>query len=595
VASERVERKLTAILAADVAGYSRLMGADEAGTLARLKAHRRELIDPKIKKHGGRIVKTTGDGILIEFPSVVEAVGCAVEMQQGMAERNAGVPKDKRITFRVGINVGDIIVDGKDIHGDGVNVAARLQELAEPGGVCVSRTVRDHARDKVPFGFVDLGERTVKNIARPLQVFRVSWDVPGALGGRAGAEPARPALSLPDKPSIAVLPFQNMSGDPEQEYFADGMVEDIITALSLMRWLFVIARNSSFTYKGRAVDVKQVARELGVRYVLEGSVRKAASRVRISGQLIDGSTGAHLWAGRFEGALEDIFDLQDQVTASVVGAIAPRLEQAEIERAKRKPTESLDAYDYYLRGMASLYQQTRESTSEALRMFYRAIELDPDFASAHGAAAWCHIWRKASSWMTDREQEIAETTRLARRAVALGRDDAAALSASGSALAYVVGDLDDGAALIDRALALNPNLAAAWHYSGWTRIWLGEPDMAIEHLARAMRLSPLDPLIGRVQVATAHAHFFAGRYDMASSSAGMALRDRPDYVAALRIAAASHVFAGRLEQVQKALTRLRQLAPALRVSNLRDMLGPYRRPEDIARYEEGLRKAGLPE
>jgi TolB-like protein/DNA-binding SARP family transcriptional activator len=401
--------------------------------------------------------------------------------------------------------------------------------------------------------------------------------------------------ALPDRPSIAVLPFQNLSGDPEQEYFADGMVEDIITALSRMRWLFVIARASSFTYKGRTVDVKQVARELGVRYVLEGSVRKAASRVRIAGQLIDGSTGAHLWADRFEGALEDIFDLQDQVTASVVGAIAPRLEQAEIERAKRKPTESLDAYDYYLRGMASFYQTSREANSEALRLFLRAIELDPDFASAHGVAARCYVTRKASSWMTDRGQEIAETARLARRAVELGRDDAAALAGGGIALAFVVGDLDDGAAFIDQALALNPNLAVAWFFSGWARIYLGEPDLAIEHLARAMRLSPLDPLIVWMQHATAHAHFFASRYDVASSWAEMALRALPDSHSALRIAAASHALAGRLEQTQKMMARLRQLDPALRISNLRDILGPYRRPEDTARYEEGLRKAGLPE
>jgi adenylate cyclase len=341
--------------------------------------------------------------------------------------------------------------------------------------------------------------------------------------------------------------------------------------------------------------VKQVARELGVRYVLEGSVRKAASRVRIAGQLIDGATGAHLWADRFEGALEDIFDLQDQVTASVVGAIAPRLEQAEIERAKRKPTESLDAYDYYLRGMASFYQRTRESTNEALRLFYRAIELDPDFASAYGAATLCYVRRKFSNWMTDREQEIAETARLARRAVALGRDDATALGAGGHALALVVGDLDDGVAFVDRALALNPNMALAWLHSGWARIWLGEPDLAIEHLARAMRLSPLGPSIGVMQSATAHAHVFAGRYEVASSWAGMALRDLPDFVDALLIATASNGLAGRLEQAWKALARLRQLDPARRVSNLRDALGPYRRPEDVARYEEGLRKAGLPE
>jgi TolB-like protein len=426
---------------------------------------------------------------------------------------------------------------------------------------------------------------TVREVQRPA----------GAATADNPMEPPKPALTLPDKPSIAILPFTNLSSDPEQEYFADGVVEDIITGLSRSKSLFVIARQSTFTYKGKAVDIKQVGRELGVRYALEGSVRKAGNRLRITGQLIDAATGVHLWAHRFEGGLEDIFDLQDQMTASVVGAIAPRLQQAEIERAKRKPTESLDAYDYYLRGMASFYLWTREGMSEALRMFYRAIELDPDFAAAHGMAAWCYGARKSYCWMNDRVQEIAETARLARRAVELGRDDAAALSAGGYTLAYVVGDLDDGAAFIDRALALNPNLAAAWYHSGVARNWLGEPDSAIERLARAMRLSPLDPLIGWMQVATAHAHVFAGRYDVASSWAEMALRDRPDHLNALRIAAASNALAGRLEQAQKALARLRELDPARRVSNLRDTMGPYRRPEDVARYEEGLRRAGLPE
>ncbi len=582
-------RKLAAILAADVAGYSRLVGADEEGTLARLKTHRRELVDPCVAKHRGRVVKTTGDGMLVEFASVIDALRCAVEVQRGMALRNAAEPAERRIDFRVGLHQGDIVVEDADILGDGVNIAARLEGIAAPGGICLSQRVHEDALGRTDIAFDDLGERQLKNIARPVRVYRVRI-------GETSTQPAAPPpLALPDKPSIAVLPFTNLSGDPEQDYFADGIVEEIITALSRMRWLFVIARNSSFTYKGRTVDVKQVARELGVRYVLEGSVRKAASRVRIAGQLIDGSTGAHLWADRFEGTLEDIFDLQDQVTASVVGAIAPRLEQAEIERARRKPTESLDAYDCYLRGMASYYQWTREGTSEALRMFYRAIELDPNFASACGAAAWCYVDRKANSWMTDRVRESAETARLARQAVALGRDDAPALAFGGFALALVVGDLDDGAAFIDRALALNPNLAAAWSFSGWARIWLGEPDTAIEHLARAIRLSPLDADIGRMQAATAHAHFFAGRYDLASPWAEMALRAWLDHAVALRIATASHALAGRLEQAQKLLARLRQVDPALRVSNLRDRLGPYRRPEDLARYEEGLRRAGLPE
>ena len=464
MAEARVERRLAAILAADVAGYSRLMGNDEEGTLAALKAYRRELIDPKMAEHRGRIVKTTGDGALVEFASAVDATRCAMEIQRAMAERSAAIPEDRRVEFRIGINVGDIIIDESDIYGDGVNIAARVELLARPGAICLSENAYNQIKGKLELDVSDMGEQHLKNIAQPVRVYSV----------RPRGAPERAALVLPDKPSIAVLPFQNMSGDPEQEYFADGMVEDIITALSRIRWLFVIARNSSFTYKGRAVDVKQVGRELGVRYVLEGSVRKAANRVRITGQLIDASTGAHLWADRFEGALEDIFDLQDQVTASVVGAIAPQLEQAEIERAKRKPTESLDAYDYFLRGMASYYARTNEAINEALPLFYKAIELDPNFASAYGMAAWCYAWRKINGWMTDRAQEIAETERLARRAAEVGPDDAVALSRGAHALAYVVGDLDAAATFVDRALVLNPNLAGAWYASGWVRVFLGE-------------------------------------------------------------------------------------------------------------------------
>jgi len=334
-------RRLAAILAADVAGYSRLMGADEEGTLAALKAIRSEVADPKVKEHRGRIVKTTGDGLLIEFSSVVDAVRCAVELQQGMTERNAEVRETRSIEFRIGINLGDIILDDDDIYGDGVNVAARLEALAEPSGICVSRVVRDQVRDKLDLTFEDLGEQTLKNIARPVHVWRVR------LGPTEAVRFA--PLPLPDKPSIAVLPFQNLSGDPEQEYFADGMVEEIITALSRIRWLFVIARNSSSTYKGRAVDVRQVARELGVRYVLEGSVRKASNRVRITAQLIEAETGAHLWADRFDGSLEDVFEFQDQVATNVAGVIEPALQASEIRRVARKPTSDLTAYDLCLR------------------------------------------------------------------------------------------------------------------------------------------------------------------------------------------------------------------------------------------------------
>ena len=585
MASEPVKRRLAAILAADVVGYSRLMGADEEGTLAQLKAHRRALVDPKIAEHRGRIVKTTGDGMLVEFASVVDALRCAVEIQRGMVERNAEMLEVKRIEFRFGIHQGDIITDEGDIFGDGVNVAARLEGLAEPGGICVSSRVQEDARGKLDITFADAGEWQLKNIERSLKVYRV----------RLGAATThRPSLPIPDKPSIAVLPFENMSGDPEQDYFADGMVDEIITALSRFRNLFVIARNSCFTYKGRAVDVKQVGRELGVRYVLEGSVRKAGNRVRITGQLIDGSTAAHLWADRFEGGLEDIFDLQDQVTASVVGAITPKLEQAEIERAKRKPTESLDAYDYYLRAMASYYLWTRDGANEALRLCYRAMELDSNFASAYGLAARCYTWHKSNGWLASGKQHVPEAARLARRAVELGNDDAGVLSAGGFALAWVAGDLDAGAGFIDQALVINPNLAPGWHFSGQVRIFLGEPDMAIDHFKQAMRLSPFDPLIGRMRAATALALFFAGRYGEASSWAERALRERPNDLSALRAATACYGIAGRLEEARNSLARLRALDPSLCISNLGDRL-PLRRAEDLARLTAGLRNAGLPE
>ena len=587
--NERVERRLTAILAADVAGYSRLMGADEEGTLAQLKACRRELVDPKITEHRGRIVKTTGDGMLVQFASPVEAVRCAVEIQRGMVERNADVMLQKRIEFRVGINLGDIIIDGDDIYGDGVNVAARLEGLAEPGGVCVSRVVRDQVRDKVDLAFEDMGEQQIKNIARPVRVFRIAAPVmvqPPTL--------TKPTLALPDKPSIAVLSFQNMSGDVEQDYFADGMVEDIITALSRFRQLFVIARNSSFVYKGRAVDVKQVGRELGVRYVLEGSVRKSANRVRITAQLVDTASGAHLWADRFDGGLDDIFELQDKVTTSVVGALVPKLEQAEIDRAKRKPTENLDAYDNYLRGIASAIPYTREGDNEALRLFYRAIELDPDFAVAYGWAAWIFINRKTMGQMTDRAQEIAEAARLGRRAVELGNDDAAALCLGGFALGYVAHELDDSMAFLDRALVLNPNLAAAWYLSGWLKVYVGATDEAIERFAYAMRLSPLDPFIFRMYSGMAYAHFFAGRYNEAIDWAEKALRARPTWLTAVRGASASYALAGRLGDARKLMVRMREVDPALRLSNLKDLL-PLRRTEDFAKWADALRKAGLPE
>jgi adenylate cyclase len=584
------QRRLAAIVAVDVVGYSRLMGRDESGTLAALKALRRELVDPAIAARGGRIVKTTGDGMLLEFASVVDAVRCVLDIQTAMAARNGEIPEDRRIVLRAGVNLGDIIIEGDDIFGDGVNVAARLQEIARPGGIAISRRVHEDVRDRLEAVFEDAGEQTLKNIARPVAVWR--W-MPGD-GGVTPKTPTEPALALPDKPSIAVLPFQNMSGDPEQEYFADGMVEEIITALSRTRWLFVIARNSSFTYKGRAVDVKQVGRELGVRYVLEGSVRKAGDRVRITAQLIDAATGAHLWAERFDGALADIFDLQDQVTASVAGAIRPELERAEIARARRKPTENLDAYDLYLRALPGAEAGSREANEAALRLLYRAIALDPEFAAAYGLAARCYAARRVRNWMVDVEAERAETARVTRRAMELGRDDPATLSFAGFAIARVLGELEEGVAVCERALDLDPHLATAWRFAGIVKVYLGDPKTGIERLTRAIRLSPRDPALWQTYGTIALALLLAGRHDEAVSWAERSIRESPNLLPALRIATAAHALAGRMDEARRVLARVLELDPGSRIAMLREWV-PLQRPEDYARYAEGLRLAGLPE
>jgi TolB-like protein len=408
------------------------------------------------------------------------------------------------------------------------------------------------------------------------------------------SDPVGCAFSLPDRPSIAVLAFVNLSQDSEQEYFVDGVVEDIISALSRMRWLFVIARNSSFTYKGRAVDVKQVGRELGVRYVLEGSVRKSEHRVRMTGQLIDATTGAHVWSERFESTLDDIFELQDQMTACVVGALAPHLERAEIERALRKPTENLNAYDYYLRGMWKFRQVSRSAIDEALPLFLEAIRRDPQFASVYAMAAWCHSWRKLSRCETYPEADAAEGARLARRAVELGPDDAVALAGGGYALAHLARDLDSGIALIERATVLNPNHAAAWYLGGFLRIWRGEPEEAIERISRGMRLSPLGPDMHPMQVGMAMAHLLAGRTTDALSWAQVVSRDRSDRALPLSILAAIYARAGRDDDATRTVQQLRQLDPALRVSRLEQWL-PFRREEDLMAFSDGLRRAGLAE
>jgi adenylate cyclase len=586
VTEQPVQRRLAAILAADVVGYSALLQRAEEATYAEFERLKRELIAPSLSRHAGRLIKTTGDGALAEFASPLAAMRCAVEIQDHLASGGS------HLRLRVGLNLGDVIVgqDG-DLYGDGITIAARLEGITDPGGILISEKVYSEVEGKLDIGFEDRGEQQLKNISRPVRVYAVSAKAHSTPLNKLGA-----TLSLPDKPSIAVLPFQNLSSDPEQEFFADGIVEEITTALSRFKALFVIARNSSFTYKGRAVDVKQVGRELGVRYVLEGSVRKAANRVRITGQLVDAATGAHLWAERFDGGLGDIFDLQDQVTERVVGALAPAVETAEMERARYKPTESLDAYAIYLRGLAKFYQYGNQlATTEALRLFNAAIELDPDFALAYSHASHCYAHTKTNGWFSGTANEIAETSRLAHRALELGKDDAGVLCGSGWALAFVVRDLGVGTGLVDRALLLNSNLAEAWRCSGWMKIWLGDPKQAIEHFARAMRLSPLGRWLVDIQSGIAHAHFFLGHPEEAASWAAMALQDNPDFQAGVRISAVSNAMAGRAEEAHETVARLQRLNPTLRVSNLKHVLGAYRRAEDLARYEEGLRKAGLPE
>lgn len=581
-----VERRLAAVLAADVAGYSRLMGADEVGTLRALQAHRGELVDPTIAEHHGRIVKTTGDGMLVEFSSVVDAVACAAAVQRGMAQRNAGGPPDRRIEFRIGINLGDIIVDGGDIFGDGVNVAARLETLAEPGGICVSDAVLQQVRDKIDVGVSDMGEQTLKNIARPVHVFRL------AVQRTTEAAPARPTLPLPDKPSIAVLPFTNLSGDPEQDYFADGVVEDIITGLSRIKWVFVIARNSSFVYKGKTMDVKQVGRELGVRYVLEGSVRKSSNRVRISGQLIDTASGTHIWADRYDRALDDLFAVQDELTISVVGVIEPTLRQAEIERAKRKRPDSLDAYDLYLRALPFAFTAMPQDAERALTLLERAIELEPDYAAAHAIIAWCHEQRYLRGGLHEETKEAA--LRHARTAIAVGGDDAAALATAGFVVAVVEYDYETATAAFDRSFALSSSSALALGFSSIVHAWKGDDAMAVEQAERAIRLSPFDPLLYLPYVGLAYAHFAAGRFEEAAAAAGRASQSNPKFSMPFVLHAAALANLGRGEEARSVAQRLREVEPGITVATaIRS--ARYANPDKNAELGDPLRRAGLPE
>jgi adenylate cyclase len=578
---QRVERRLAAILAADVVGYSRLMGADEEGTLAALKRLRGELVDPKIAERQGRIVKSMGDGLLVEFASAVDAVRCALDVQRAMAQRNADIGDDHRIEFRIGINVGDIISDEDDVYGDGVNIAARLEPLAEPGAICLSDNAFQQVKGKLSLEVSDMGERQLKNIAQPVRAY----------GVRPDGAAARPALALPDRPSIAVLPFQNMSGDPEQEYFCDGMVEDIITGLSRVKWLLVIARNSSFTYKGRTADVKQIGRELGVRYVLEGSVRKAGDRVRITGQLIDAATSAHVWAERYDRKSDDIFALQDEITLSVVGAIEPSLRQAEIERVRRKRSDDLDAYDLVLQSQPDVYARMPESVTKALPLLERAISLDPTYALAHAYAAFCHHCLFIRDGMN--EEDRAASIRHAEIAIANGYDDATALAFAGFVIGADKHDREAAFAAFDAALAVSPSSALTYILGSVILAWAGEAERAIEWAERGVRLSPFDGFRASALAATSAGHFHRGRYEEAIAAARKAVQATPGFSECHVVLAAPLAKLGRLEEAKAAAARALELQPTFRYS--RKFAGVGCAPELAASFGEALRIAGLPE
>lgn len=584
MATGRIERRLAALLAADVAGYSRLVGIDEEGTLARLRSVRTELIDPAVATHGGRIINTAGDGILVEFPSVVDAGRCALELQRGLAERDTESSADRRIAFRIGIHLGDVVVDGADLLGDAVNIAARLEGIADPGGVWLSEDAWRQVRDKLSAAFIDMGDRALKNIAHPVHVYRMDM---------AGVAPApRPALALPDKPSIAVLPFQNVGGEPEQEYFTDGVVEDIITGLSRIKWLFVIARHSTFAYKGKAVDIKQIGRELGVRYVLEGSVRKGGNRLRITGQLIEAETGVHVWADRYDGVLEDMFDLQDRITETIVGIIEPSVRRAEIERARRKRPDSLDAYDLYLRALPYVHSAMPDDAVVALGYLERALALDPDYAVVHAAIALCHEARFRSAGFA--EADRAAGVRHARLALALGTDDATALAHAGLTMLHLASDFEAASGAITRALSLNDSCATALYWGAHLHALGGDIALAEDYANRALRLSPFDSLSYEGHVALGAVRARLGRYDEAAACFAKAIQANPRFSVLYALQAGFLALAGRVKDARVVAARLLELEPTFRVGSfiafasfvdagLRDAVAV------------GVRQAGLPE
>ena len=584
MAETRVQRRLAAILAADVVGYSRLMERDEAGTLAVLKARRNEVLEPLVVRHQGRIFKVAGDGVLVEFGSAVNAVQCAVELQRGMAAANAGLPEARHIVLRIGVNLGDVMVEGSDLYGDGVNIAARLEKSLNRAACWFPAWPSTTVRNKVNAGFEDLGTQTLKNIAEPVRVYRVTG---------TPRVPVATSEAATDKPSIAVLPFANLSGDPEQEYFADGMVEDIITALSRFKELFVIARNSSFVYKGRSVDIAQVAKELGVRYVLEGSVRKVGSRVRINGQLIDAATRAHLWADRFDGAPEDVFDLQDKITDTVVGIIEPQIRKAEIGRSRRKRPENLDAYDLYLRALPHLYAMHPDDNARALEFLTQAIVLDPGFAPALAFAAWCYEQRLTRGWNTRCEDDADNALKLARAALQQESDDANAIGIAGFVLLMVGHEYEAGLSAIRRATDLNPNNVLVLSHAGFAYCMAGDLQEAVTCFQRARRLSPVDPGAFFFLTGEAKALLLSGRYSDAAEVARRSAAIYDGWDSTYWYLAAAYGHLGRADEANKAIAKILSLSPGVTVSRIRQL--PIPDEARLAILLDGLRKAGLPE
>ncbi len=585
-----MERRLAAILAADVVGFSRLMGEDEAGTLEALKALRKDVVAPAIASHKGRVVKVMGDGLLAEFASVVEAVACAVAVQAGVRERNASAADQREILLRIGVNLGDVIVEGRDIYGDGVNVAARLEALAEPGSICISDTVHQSIRAKLDLSFDDLGLQTVKNIAQPIHAYLITDDT-GKNDGQAGRDEP---LALPEKPSIAVLPFDNMSGDQDQEFFADGMSEDLITALSRIRWLFVIARNSTFTYKGQAVEVKQVARDLGVRYVLEGSVRKAGSRMRVTAQLIDATTGHHVWAERYDRQVDGIFELQDEMTQTIVGAVEPELSAAERDRVLSKPPDNLDAWESYQRAVWHMWRYAEDDCAKSLSFFDRAIGLDPNFAPAYAYKTYSLYQTVIMGWSQDNAASLAEGLVSAERALQIDDQDSVAFFAVGR-IYMMQGKHDASIDALEKAIALNPSFAHGYHGLGMSLTLAGRLDEAKQALEYSERLSPRDPILWASTIVHALANVLSGDYEEGVRWAMATVRNpRSTGYWPHAVLAAALAHSGRLDEARESVHLAVQELPDLTLSYLKTTL-PTKQPDGLDPYLDGLRMAGLPE